>query len=62
MIVEFNRPISKPPIYLHNEKTNTTTEKYLYKTLEEVIFVEIKKNEDEDDFLKRITGINLLEV
>ena len=57
MIVEFNRPISKPPIYLYSEKTNTTTEQYLYKTLEEVIFVEIKKIEDEDDFLKRITGI-----
>ena len=57
MVVEFNRPISKPPIYLYNEKTNTTTEQYLYKTLEEVIFVEIKKNDDDYDLLKRITGI-----
>ena len=49
MIIDFNRPINKPLIYLNEANKNTTTVDYLYKTLEEVLLVEIKKTEDEDD-------------
>ena len=49
MIIAFNRPINKPLIYLNGENKNTTTVDYLYKTLEDVLLVEIKKTEDEDD-------------